>query len=109
MAKKHMHAVWVGSLLGVTAVFTRMSFASTLPQFYIISFIQGFFTTSAAMLPVNIVLTNWFRKRGVYRQHCHGRLRYRRNGSEQAYGNYDCGARMALYLPFSGPSDSVYP
>ena len=22
MAKKHMHAVWVGSLLGVTAVFT---------------------------------------------------------------------------------------
>lgn len=63
MAKKHMHAVWVGSLLGVTAVFTRMSFASTLPQFYIISFIQGLFTTSAAMLPVNIVLTNWFRKK----------------------------------------------
>ena len=59
MAKKHMHAVWVGSLLGVTAVFTGMSFASTLPQFYIISFIQGLFTTSAAMLPVNIVLTNW--------------------------------------------------
>ena len=25
MAKKHMHAVWVGSLLGVTAVFTGMS------------------------------------------------------------------------------------
>ena len=42
-----MHAVWVGSLLGVTAVFTGMSFASTLPQFYIISFIQGLFTTSA--------------------------------------------------------------
>ena len=63
MAKKHMHAVWVGSLLGVTAVFTGMSFASTLPQFYIISFIQGLFTTSAAMLPVNIVLTNWFRKK----------------------------------------------
>ena len=40
-----------------------MSFASTLPQFYIISFIQGLFTTSAAMLPVNIVLTNWFRKK----------------------------------------------
>lgn len=66
MAKKYMHLAWVISLIGVVAVFFAMSFASTLPQFYIISFVQGLFTTSAAMLPVNVVLTNWFQKKRAF-------------------------------------------
>lgn len=63
MSKKHMHGLWLGCVLGASCAYAAFSTASTLWQFYVLSFVQGLFLTGAAMLPVNIVITNWFQKK----------------------------------------------
>lgn len=63
MSKKHMHKVWLVCIIGAAGAYSAFSLASTLPQFYVLSFIQGLFLMGATMLPVNIVITNWFRKK----------------------------------------------
>lgn len=63
MSKKHMHGLWMLCIAGASLSYMAFSIASTLPVFYIISFVQGLFLMGATMLPVNIVITNWFKKK----------------------------------------------
>lgn len=63
MSKKHMHGIWLVCILGASGAYSAFSFASALWQFYMLSFVQGLFLTGATMLPVNIVITNWFQKK----------------------------------------------
>lgn len=62
MAKKYMHKVLVVCVAGVSVCYGLYSTASTLPGFYIRAFFVGLFSAGATMIPVSIVITNWFQK-----------------------------------------------
>lgn len=62
MSGKHMHKVLVTCVIGVSVSYGLYSTASTLPGFYIRAFFVGLFAAGSTMLPVSIVITNWFQK-----------------------------------------------
>lgn len=66
MNTKWMHLVHVGSIAGVAVFYTSYAFCNTLPQFYIVSLLLGIFAVGAAMFPVNLLITNWFRKKRAF-------------------------------------------
>ena len=62
MSQKCMHKVLVISVAGVAVSYGMFSVANTLAAFYIIAVFVGIFASASTMLPVSIVITNWFQK-----------------------------------------------
>ncbi|MDO4266488.1 MAG: MFS transporter [Eubacteriales bacterium] len=62
MSTKHMHKILILCVAGVSISYGMYSTASTLPGFYIRSVFVGLFAMGASMIPVSIVITNWFQK-----------------------------------------------
>ena len=62
MSTKHMHKIMILCVAGVAISYGMYSTASTLPGFYIRAVCVGFFSMGATMIPVSIVITNWFQK-----------------------------------------------
>ena len=62
MSGKHMHKVLVTCVIGVAVSYGLYSTASTLPGFYLRAVFVGIFAAGSTMLPVSIVITNWFQK-----------------------------------------------
>lgn len=63
MSKPCMHKVLVFSVAGVSISYGLYSVANSLPVFYIIAVFIGIFASGSTMLPVSIVITNWFQKK----------------------------------------------
>lgn len=62
MSKKYMHKILVICVAGLAVSYGMYSVANTLPAFYIIAVFVGIFAAGSTMLPVSIVITNWFQK-----------------------------------------------
>lgn len=62
MSKKCMHKVLVVCVAGVSITYGLYSTAKSLPMFYLIAVFVGIFAAGSTMLPVSIVITNWFQK-----------------------------------------------
>lgn len=62
MSKKCMHKVLVCCVAGVSISYGMYSVANSLPAFYAIAVLVGVFASGSTMLPVSIVITNWFQK-----------------------------------------------
>lgn len=62
MAGKHMHKILVISVIGVSLSYGLYSTAYSLPGFYLRAVLVGCFAAGATMLPISIVITNWFQK-----------------------------------------------
>lgn len=62
MASKRMHLILVVSVAGASISYGMYSVASSLPVFYIIAVFVGVFLVGSIIIPISIVLTNWFHK-----------------------------------------------
>ena len=63
MSKPYMHKALVVCMLGNCLAYCCYSFARTLPQFYITAACLGFFECGSTMIPVSVLVTNWFKKK----------------------------------------------
>ena len=63
MSKPYMHKALVVCMIGNCLAYYCYSFASTLPQFYVTAACIGFFECGSTMIPVSVLITNWFRKK----------------------------------------------
>ena len=63
MAKPYMQKVMLLCMIGDCIAYYCYSFARTLPQFYVIALILGLFECGATMIPVSVLITNWFQKK----------------------------------------------
>lgn len=63
MSKPYMHKALVVCMIGNCLAYYCYSFANTLPQFYVTAACIGFFECGSTMIPVSVLITNWFRKK----------------------------------------------
>lgn len=62
MRGKYMHITFVICSIGVALFYPCAGLCHTLPQFYLVSFLQGFFAMGACTIPTTTLITNWFEK-----------------------------------------------
>jgi MFS family permease len=55
--------IYLINIIFVSILFGASAFCRTLPQFYTLAVVRGIFATGATMLPVLILITNWFQKK----------------------------------------------
>lgn len=63
LAGKNMKKIYLINIIFVSILFGASAFCRTLPQFYALAVVRGIFATGATMLPVSILITNWFQKK----------------------------------------------
>lgn len=62
MSSKHMHKILVTCIAGVSISYGMFSVANSLPVFYFIAIFVGIFAAGSTMIPISVVITNWFQK-----------------------------------------------
>lgn len=62
MSQKYMHLMLTICIAGVSICYASYATASTLPGFYVRAALVGLFAAGASMIPVSILITNWFQK-----------------------------------------------
>lgn len=62
MSSKHMHKILVTCIAGVSISYGMFSVANSLPVFYFIAVFVGIFAAGSTMIPISVVITNWFQK-----------------------------------------------
>lgn len=66
LAKGNMRKIQSFSILGFVAAYASYSLAGNVYHLYISSLFVGFFYLNAALIPISMMITNWFvKKRGV--------------------------------------------
>ena len=63
MSKPYMHKALVVCMLGNCLSYCCYSFARSLPHFYITAAFLGFFECGSTLIPVSVLVTNWFKKK----------------------------------------------
>lgn len=66
MDTKKMHLTMVISIAGVAGCYAGYALCNTLPQFYLVSVLLGIFAIGAAMFPINLLITNWFKSKRAF-------------------------------------------
>ena len=62
MSSRHMHKILITCIAGVSISYGMFSVATSLPVFYLIAVFVGVFAAGSTMIPISVVITNWFQK-----------------------------------------------
>ena len=73
LAKGNMRRIQCISIVGFVLSYASYSLAQNAAHLYISSFFTGIFFLNAALIPVSMMITNWFvKKRGLAMSNCNG-------------------------------------